>query len=190
MPASSEERDLGTFDLTVVGGGAAGLWAALCAAEEGGSVCLVSRKPLAESASFHAQGGLAASLDPSDSPEQHFEDTINAGRNLCRASAVRVLVDEAPGIVDDLIRRGMNFDREADGSLSLALEGGHSQRRIIHSGGSQTGREITSALAHMVARMDQVTVLEETSAVALISYGDRCHGVITERGAITSAATL
>ena len=190
MPASSQERDLGTFDLTVVGGGAAGLWAALCAAEEGGSVCLVSRKPLAESASFHAQGGLAASLDPSDSPEQHFEDTINAGRNLCRASAVRVLVDEAPGIVDDLIRRGMNFDREADGSLSLALEGGHSQRRIIHSGGSQTGREITSALAHMVARMDQVTVLEETSAVALISYGDRCHGVITERGAITSAATL
>jgi len=190
LPASSEERDLGTFDLTVVGGGAAGLWAALCAAEEGGSVCLVSRKPLAESASFHAQGGLAASLDPSDSPEQHFEDTINAGRNLCRASAVRVLVDEAPGIVDDLIRRGMNFDREADGSLSLALEGGHSQRRIIHSGGSQTGREITSALAHMVARMDQVTVLEETSAVALISYGDRCHGVITERGAITSAATL
>ena len=190
MPASSEEPDLGNHDLTVVGGGAAGLWAALCAAEEGGSVCLVSRKPLAESASFHAQGGLAASLDPADSPDQHFEDTVNAGRNLCRTSAVRVLVDEAPAIVDDLVRRGMNFDRHGDGPLSLALEGGHSHRRIIHSGGSQTGREITSALAHLVAGNESITVLEETSAVALASDGNRCHGVFTDRGRITSAATL
>ncbi len=190
MPDSLEERDLGTFDLTVVGGGAAGLWAALCAAEAGGSVCLVSRKPLAESASFHAQGGLAAALDPQDSPDQHFEDTMKAGRNLCRASAVRALVDDGPGIVDDLVRRGMNFDREPDGSLSLALEGGHSHRRIIHSGGSQTGREITSALAQMVADSDRIEVLEETSAVALISDGNRCHGVITEDGTISGPATL
>lgn len=190
MPASAEERDLGTFDLTVVGGGAAGLWAALCAAEDGGSVCLVSRKPLAESASFHAQGGLAAALDPADSPELHFEDTMVAGRNLCRASAVEVLTADAPEIVEDLIRRGMNFDRETDGTLSLALEGGHSRRRIIHSGGSQTGREITSALAQMVADMDSIEVLEETSAVALVSDGERCHGVVTEHGTVRSAATL
>lgn len=183
-------RDLGTFDLTVIGGGAAGLWSALCAAEQGGSVCLVSRKPLAESSSFHAQGGLAAALDGADSPEQHFEDTMKAGRDLCRASAVKVLTEEGPGIVDDLIRRGMNFDREPDGSLSLALEGGHSHRRIIHAGGSQTGREITSALAMMVAGMDRIKVLEETSAVALVSDGERCHGVLTEDGVISSAATL
>ena len=183
-------RDLGTFDLIVVGGGAAGLWAALCAAEAGGSVCLVSRKPLAESASFHAQGGLAAALDPSDSPRQHFQDTMEAGRNLCRASAVEALTVEGPGIVDDLIRRGMNFDREPDGSLSLALEGGHSHRRIIHAGGSQTGREITSALAQLVAGMDNIEVLEETSAVALVSDRERCFGVITGNGTITAAATL
>lgn len=189
MPPS-EQRDLGTYDLTVIGGGAAGLWAALAAAEEGGSVCLVSRKPLAESASFHAQGGLAAALDPDDSPRQHFDDTIAAGRNLCRASAVEVLTAEGPAIVDDLIRRGMKFDREPDGALSLALEGGHSRRRIIHAGGSQTGREITSALAQMVADAARIDVLEETSAVALVSDGERCHGVITEQGVVTSAATL
>jgi L-aspartate oxidase len=190
LPAGNEERDLGAYDLTVVGGGAAGLWAALCAAEDGGSVCLVSRKPLAESSSFHAQGGLAAALDPDDSPEQHFEDTMAAGRNLCRASAVRILTEEGPGFVDDLIRRGMNFDREPDGSLALALEGGHSKRRIIHSGGSQTGREITSALAQMVADMDRIDVLEETSAVALVSNDGRCYGAITDAGRITSPATL
>lgn len=195
MPAGDRvpdrgSRNTGQYDLTVIGGGAAGLWSALCAAEAGGRVCLVSRKPLAESSSFHAQGGLAASLDPDDSPARHFQDTMDAGRNLCRASAVEVLTSEGPAIVDDLIRRGMSFDREADGSLSLALEGGHSHRRIIHAGGSQTGREITGALARMVASSELIDVLEETSAMALVSDERRCYGVITETGVISSPATL
>ena len=111
--------DLGTYDLAVVGAGAAGLWSALRAAEAGGSVVLISRKPLAESASFHAQGGLAAALEPDDSPEQHFADTIAAGRNLCRNSAVEVLTEAAPGVVHELINRGVNFDRTANGSPIL-----------------------------------------------------------------------
>ena len=81
----------------MVGGGAAGLWTALRAAEGGGSVCLISRKPLSQSASFWAQGGLAAALEPGDSPARHAADTIAAGRGLCRPAAVEVLVEEAPG---------------------------------------------------------------------------------------------
>ena len=185
-----DKANLGTFDLAVVGAGAAGLWSALCAAEAGGRVCLVSRKPLAESASFHAQGGLAAALDADDSPELHAADTINAGRNLCRTAAVEVLTEAAPAIVEDLIERGLNFDRNADGSLALALEGGHTRRRIIHSGGSQTGREITGGLARMVAEQPNIEVLEETSALSLWSDGERCHGVITDRGNIAARATL
>jgi L-aspartate oxidase len=183
-------ESLGSFDMAVLGAGAAGLWAAICAAEAGGSVCLISRKPLAESASFWAQGGLAAALDPDDSPAIHAADTLAAGRGLCRTEAVEILTAEAPGVVEDLVRRGMRFDSGVDGRLALALEGGHSRRRIIHAGGSQTGREITGALARIVAGQARITVLEETSAVALWSDGDRCHGVLTDHGTITARSTL
>ena len=174
----------------MVGAGAAGLWAAIRAAEMGGRVCLISRKPLAESASFWAQGGLAAALDPDDSPSLHAADTIAAGRGLCRTEAVTILTHEAPSVVDDLVSRGMEFDRDEAGDLELALEGGHSRRRIIHAGGSLTGREITGSLARIVAAEQGITVLEETSAVALWSDGRRCHGVITDRGPIAAGATL
>ncbi|MCO5315949.1 MAG: FAD-dependent oxidoreductase [Solirubrobacterales bacterium] len=190
MVDGGQGPDLAHCDLAIVGGGAAGLWAALCAAEAGGTVCLISRKPLAESASFHAQGGLAAALDPEDSPARHAAETITAGRGLCRTAAVEILTEEAPGIVNDLIERGMRFDRETDGSLSLALEGGHSVRRIIHAGGSQTGREITGALARLVAAESRIEVIEETSATSLWSDGNRCHGVITDRGRVRARATL
>ncbi|MFT3865773.1 MAG: FAD-dependent oxidoreductase [Solirubrobacterales bacterium] len=174
----------------MVGGGAAGLWTALRAAELGGRVCVVSRTPLSQSASFWAQGGLAAALEPGDSPERHAEDTIAAGRGLCRPAAVRVLVEEAPAAVRDLQARGVDFDLDHEGRLALGLEGGHSARRIVHSGGSQTGREITSKLAAMVADDERIEVRERTSATALWSDGERCHGVITDAGALAARATV
>ncbi len=91
----------------------------------GARVTLVSRKPLAESASYWAQGGLAAALAPDDSPARHADDTLNAGRGLCRTEAVQTLTREAPAAVEELRRLGVRFDTEADGSLGLALEGGH-----------------------------------------------------------------
>ena len=174
----------------MVGGGAAGLWSALRAAELGARVCLVSRTPLNESASFWAQGGLAAALEPDDSPDRHAADTIAAGRGLCRTSAVRALVEEAPAVVRDLIGRGVVFDLDHEGRLALGLEGGHTHRRIVHAGGSQTGRELTSKLAAMVAAQERIEVMERASALALWSDGERCHGVITEGGAVASAATI
>ncbi|HEX7059777.1 MAG TPA: FAD-dependent oxidoreductase [Solirubrobacterales bacterium] len=174
----------------MIGGGAAGLWTALRAAEEGGRVCLISRTPLSQSASFWAQGGLAAALEPGDSSERHAADTIAAGRGLCRPSAVRVLAEEAPAAVKDLIARGVVFDREPNGELSLGLEGGHTRRRIVHSGGSQTGHEITSKLAAMVAVNERITILERTSALAIWSDRERCHGLLTDSGPLTAAATV
>jgi L-aspartate oxidase len=174
----------------VIGGGAAGLWTALHAAERGGAVCLVSRTPLPQSASFWAQGGLAAALEPGDSPAQHAADTIAAGRGLCRPAAVQALVEDAPGVVRGLLERGVVFDREPDGELALSLEGGHTRRRIVHSGGSQTGHEITSKLAALVASEPRIEVCERTSAMALWSDGERCHGLLTQEGGIAAAATV
>jgi L-aspartate oxidase len=103
---------------------------------------------------------------------------------------VRVLVEEAPAAVRDLQARGVDFDLDQEGRLALGLEGGHSARRIVHSGGSQTGREITSKLAAMVAADERIEVRERTSATALWSDGARCHGVITDAGALGSRATV
>jgi L-aspartate oxidase len=180
-------------DVAVVGGGAAGLYVALRVAEHGARATLISRKPLAESASYWAQGGLAAALAPDDSPARHAQDTLNAGRGLCRSAAVDVLTREAPAAVAELRERGVRFDPEPggpEGELSLALEGGHSARRIVHAGGAQTGRAITGRLAELVAENERVHVLEETSALALSSDGARCAGVITDAGTVTASATV
>jgi L-aspartate oxidase len=178
------------FDVAIVGGGAAGLWTALQAAERGGHVCLVSRTALSQSASYWAQGGLAAALEPGDSPAQHAADTLAAGRSLSRPSAVQVLVEEAPAAVQELRSRGVVFDLDPDGELSLGLEGGHTRRRIVHSGGSATGHEITSKLAAMVAAEERITVRERASMTALWSDGERCYGVLADGGRIPAAATV
>jgi len=103
---------------------------------------------------------------------------------------VRALVDEAPAAVRDLIARGAVFDVDQEGRLALGLEGGHTHRRIVHAGGSQTGYELTSKLARWVAAEERVEVMERTSAVALWSDGERCHGVITGEGSVAARATI
>ncbi len=178
------------FDVVVVGGGAAGLYSALTAADAGSRVAMVSRKPLSESSSFWAQGGLAAAIGPDDSPEQHVEDTLTAGRGACRRSAAELLAAEAPGVVWELERRGVKFDREPDEALSLALEGGHSRRRVVHAGGAATGRRITERLTELAAENERIELIEKTSAVAVWSDVRRCHGVITDQGEILGRATI
>ena len=165
-------------DVAVVGAGAAGLYAALVAAREGTRVALVSRSPLAQTASFWAQGGIAAALADDDSPELHIEDTLVAGRDLARESAVRVLCEDSPASVQDLRRLGVQFDADRAGNLALGLEGGHSRRRIVHAGGSATGRRITRDLSAIAATDERVTVLEPLAASALLTHEGRCVGLV------------
>ena len=165
-------------DVAVVGAGAAGLYAALVAAAEGASVALVSRSPLAQTASYWAQGGIAAALAHGDSPERHAADTLAAGRDAARESAVRALCEESPARVRDLLALGVRFDADRNGNLALGLEGGHSERRIVHAGGAATGRRITRALSALAAVNEQIRVLEPVAATGLWSADDgRCAGL-------------
>jgi L-aspartate oxidase len=164
-------------DVAVVGAGAAGLYAALVAAEQGARVALVSRSPLAQTASYWAQGGIAAALAADDSPAQHAEDTIAAGREISRPSAVQVLCEDSPERVRDLQRLGVRFDADRDGNLALGLEGGHSQRRVVHAGGAATGRRITRALSALAATDERVQVLEPLAATAIATHEGRAVGL-------------
>jgi L-aspartate oxidase len=177
-------------DLVVVGAGAAGLFACLTAAREGARVTLVSARPLAETASYWAQGGLAAALAIDDSPDRHLQDTIRAGRGLVRRSAARTLADEAPARFRDLEALGVRFDADRRGNVALGLEGGHSVRRVVHAGGSATGRRILRQLSADVAEDPAIAVLEGARAAGLIADG-HCAGVRLEDGrTLTARGTI
>jgi L-aspartate oxidase len=177
-------------DVAVVGAGAAGLYAALCAAREQASVVLVSATPLAQTASYWAQGGLAAALAADDSAELHLRDTELAGRGLVRHSAAEILVREAPDCVHDLQALGVRFDADSTGRLALGLEGGHSVRRVVHAGGSATGRRVVRQLSALVAAEPRIVVLEGARARALWSLDGVCRGLICEDGQIVAARAV
>jgi L-aspartate oxidase len=177
-------------EVAVVGAGAAGLYAALTAARSGARVALVSATPLAQTASYWAQGGLAAALAVDDSPDLHREDTEIAGRGLVRPSAATVLCRQAPRTVRDLERLGVRFDADRRGNLALALEGGHSRRRVVHAGGSATGRRVVRELSALVVEMPGVTVVERARASALWTVDGRCVGAVCEDGRVVRARAV
>ncbi len=169
-------------EIVVVGAGAAGLFAALTAAEQGAQVAVISATPLAQTASYWAQGGFAAALALDDSPELHLADTERAGRGLMRRSAGEVLVHEAPAMIAELRRLRVRFDADRHGNLALGLEGGHSRRRIVHAGGSATGRRVVRQLSADLVHHDNITVFENTRATNLWLSDGRVVGVICEDG--------
>ncbi len=185
-------------DVAVVGAGAAGLYAALCAAGERASVVLVSATPLAQTASYWAQGGLAAALAENDSFELHLRDTELAGRALVRRSAAEALVHEAPDRVRDLQALGVRFDADRFGHLALGLEGGHSVRRVVHAGGSATGRRVVRQLSALAAEEPRIAVFEGARAQALWIDGDpthpatgpRCRGFVCDDGRVIAARAV
>src|SRR3954465_12845219 len=169
-------------DVAIVGAGAAGLFTALTVARAGARAALVSATPLARPPSYGAQGGIAAALAADDSPAAHQADTERAGRALTRPSAARVLTAEAPDRVRDLEELGVNFDADRFGNLALGLEGGHSQRRVVHAGGSATGRRVVRQLSALGAGHASVDVIEGARAAGLWVRNGRCVGVVAEDG--------
>jgi L-aspartate oxidase len=178
------------LDLLVLGSGVAGLSAAVRAASEGLRVGVLTKAELIESATRWAQGGVAAVLGgDEDSTDLHLADTLKAGAGLCDDDAVRVLVDEGPTRVNDLIALGAVFDKDHEGRLLKAREGGHSMPRIVHAGGAATGAEIERALVEAV-RDTAAVVREQTLGLDLIVEGGRCRGVTIPDGSLRATHTL
>lgn len=171
-------------DLLVVGCGAAGLTAALTAAERGASVVMLTKGHAPDSSSWHAQGGIAGAIGDDDTAALHALDTERAGRDLCRPSAVKVLVEEGPQRVRELITLGVPFDPE------LSLEGGHSRRRVSSVEGAATGWAVTSLLGRRAARTPGISVREAIEVRGLWIDADRCLGVLTPDGPIVARATI
>ena len=167
------------LDLLVAGSGIAGLTAAVRAASHGLRVGVVTKGTIAQTATGWAQGGVAAVLGdiPDDTEAQHETDTLKAGAGLCDEDAVRVLVHEGPIRVRELIALGAHFDRDPDGTLQLAREGGHSHARVVHAGGAATGAEIERALVAATART-AAAVHEHVFARDLLVSEGRCRGLV------------
>jgi L-aspartate oxidase len=172
------------LDLLVLGSGVAGLSAAVRAASvHGMRVGVLTKAELHQATTRWAQGGVAAVLggaDP-DSTDLHLADTLSAGDGLCDVDAVRVLVDEGPARVHELIALGAAFDLDEHGELARAREGGHSRARIVHAGGAATGAEVERALVE-AARSTAAALYEGWFALDLLVEGGRCRGVVAFDG--------
>jgi len=173
-----------TSDYLVVGSGIAGLCYALTVAEHG-QVSLVTKREISTTATRLAQGGIAAVATADDSFDQHIQDTMEAGAWLPNEEIVRMVVENGPAAIDDLINWGAKFSRKEDQSYDLTREGGHSQRRIYHSK-DETGKEIERALVEAAQSHPNITVYENHVAIDLITEAkvtrrrikpDRCLGV-------------
>jgi L-aspartate oxidase len=162
-------------DFVVLGGGIAGMRAAIELAQ-GGQVLVLTKDDLYESSTEYAQGGIAAALGEDDEVSFHLHDTLMAGDGLCREEAVRVLVQEGPQQIQQLIDWGMQFDRNGT-KLAFTREGAHSRSRILHAQGDSTGSEILRALMAKARTLPSIQLYPHTFAMELVLEGDRVCGV-------------
>ena len=145
------------YDYIIVGSGITGLYTALLAYEKG-SVLIITKGSIDDCNTKHAQGGIAAPIGLNDSPDLHFKDTMKAGDGLCDPEAVRILANEAPDRISDLVRFGVPFDT-VNGEIALTMEAAHSVPRVLHAGGDATGSHIEATLSDRVHE-SKIKVLE------------------------------
>src|ERR1700689_3761466 len=167
-------------DVLVIGGGVAGLRAAIAAADAGVEALILTKDTVDESNTWYAQGGIAAVLQPLDSIESHVKDTEVGGAGLCDDKAVHIVIEEGPQRVLELLQWGANFDKKIGNPYDLAFtrEGGHSFARILHAYGDATGKELAQTLIRTVRTRENIRIAEKAFVIDLLTDEDRCVGVI------------
>ncbi len=163
-------------DVVVVGSGIAGLVCALALAPR--PVTLITKtESMAGGSSFWAKGGIAAAIGPDDSPEEHAQDTLEAGAGLSDPERALGLAEDGIDGLQLLIDAGIPFDRTLDGTLQLAREAAHRHARVVHAGGDSTGEVLVSSLIRQVRNTPSIRVLENTFAVDLVVANGRVDGL-------------
>ena len=172
------------YSVIIVGSGIAGLYAALKIEQQTNlddGILLITKSKLGESNSRYAQGGMVAVMkdNKSDSTESHITDTIKAGAGLSEFNAVKFISEHSDAVVKDLLKFGVEFDRDENNNFCFTKEAAHSVRRILHSGGDATGKMIEKALTKDVRENENIDVYEQTAAVELLVNSNKeCKGVI------------
>jgi L-aspartate oxidase len=154
-------------DFLVIGSGVAGLFCSLKLASFG-KVTIITKKFDYESNTNYAQGGIASVFSKTDNPEIHLKDTLEAGAGLCDPVSTKILVEEGPRRVKELLELGVPFVKDESGNLDLGLEGGHRQNRIVHAF-DRTGREIEKTLLYTVKKNPNIEILEHHTCIDLIT---------------------
>jgi L-aspartate oxidase len=173
---SKSQKTYDCSDCIVIGSGIAGLSTAIRISRYT-KVKILTKSSLSESTTWYAQGGIAAAIKKPDKWKNHYEDTIRAGQGLCDSKAVKILVQYAPKMIEDLIELGITFDISG-GEISLTTEGGHSYPRILHAGGDATGEEIEKKLVSYSKNFGQIEFYPEYLVLDIITADDSCLGVI------------
>lgn len=185
MSVLNKDRDMkySKYSAVIVGSGIAGLYAALKIEQlldlpDG--ILLITKSELGESNSYYAQGGMVAVLEDNkkDSVESHVTDTLKAGAGLSEPETVRFISENSDRVVKDLLKFGVEFDRDENGNFTLTKEAAHSVRRILHSGGDATGRQMEISLCKALQHNKNIKVYENTMAIELLVHNNECGGVV------------
>lgn len=177
---NTESDETLSFDVVIIGTGVAGLYTAINL-EKNLRVALITKESIQISNTSLAQGGIAVPISSDDSPEIHYMDTIKAGAGLCSSQMVRILVNEAIENINILLKMGIPFDLDDEGEIVLGQEGAHSRRRIIHASGDATGRIVSEHLALKLRNYNNITILENTFLVDIITVDRTAKGVLLKK---------
>ena len=164
-------------DITVVGSGVAGLFAALCLPADK-EILVITKEELKECDSYLAQGGVCVLKNIEDF-DCYFEDTMKAGHYENNPESVRVMIESSPDVIGTLVELGVQFDTANDGDFDYTREGAHRRNRILHHK-DETGKEITATLLSIAQKRENITFVTQTTMIDIIEKENVCYGIVCE----------